>query len=134
MGNQKGFSLIESLVGLAVFGLIGIIIMTSLATSARSNMTNSNLTEAESLARAQLEYVQSQTYNGTNNGTVYAPPYLAITLPTGYSFATSVATMVTRINSNGSTVTTDDGLQQITVSIKYATATLFTLTGYKVNR
>ena len=68
MANQNGFSLVEILIGLTVFALVGIGVLTSLAASARSNITNSDLTEAESLSRAEIEYIQNQPYNAANNG------------------------------------------------------------------
>ena len=132
--SQKGFSLIETLLGLVIFGLIGIAILTSLAASTRSNMTNGNLTKAESLARAQMEYIQSQPYNATNNGTIYPPEYSTISLPNGFSFATPIANMAVRIDDEGNLVTSDDGLQKISVSVQHDNHTLFIATDYKVNR
>ena len=120
--NEKGFSLIETLIGLVIFGLIGIAILSSLAASARSNITNGNLTTEESLARTQLEYIQSQGYINEAN-----PVYQAITTPTGYSFVTPMA-------APAGTTGNDIYLQKITVSVKHNNNTLFTVTDYKVNR
>ena len=132
--SQNGFSLIETLIGLVIFGLIGIAILTSLAASTRSNMTNGNLTKAESLARAQMEYIQSQSYNATNNGTIYPPEYSTISLPSGFNFATPIVNMVIRIDDEDNPVTIDEGLQKIHVSVQHDNHTLFTVTDYKVNR
>ena len=134
INNQKGFSLIETSIGLLIFGLIGIAILTSLAASARSNVINTHLTTAESLARAQMEYIQSQPYNYENNGTSHPTAYALISLPVGYSFATSSANMATRINAIGNPVTTDAGLQQIIVSVNYDNKTIYTVTDYKANK
>jgi prepilin-type N-terminal cleavage/methylation domain-containing protein len=114
MRNQKGFTLLETIVGLAVVAVIGVGILLSLATTTRSNITNSNLTKAESLARAQMEYVQSQPYTTGS--------YQVITAPTGYTFTTPM------ISSMG----TD--LQRVTVTVNYYSKTLFTIEDYKVNR
>ncbi len=119
----------ETLIGLVIFALIGIIVMTSLAMTARSNMTNSNLTRAESLARTELEYVRNLPYNFTDNPPVYA----TLSLPTGFSYDNSEP-MAKRINIDGSAATADTGFQQIRVGIKYSNNLLFTVTSYKVNR
>jgi hypothetical protein len=132
--NEKGLSLIETVIGLAVFALIGIVILTCLGAAARANISNENLSTAESLGRTQMEYVKNQSYNATGNGTAHPPAYSTISLPTGYSFTTPLENMATRINSSGNSVTSDTGLQQITVTIKYYNKTLYTLTDYKVNR
>jgi prepilin-type N-terminal cleavage/methylation domain-containing protein len=135
MVNQKGFSLIETLVGIALMGIIGLAILTALTMASRSNITNNNLTRAESLARTQVEYVQDQPYHATNNGTIYPEPaYTAISLPPGYSFAVPTNNLVTRVAANGNTVTTDTGLQKITISIRYGGTTIYTVSDFKVNR
>ncbi len=118
MENQKGFTLIETLVGLAILGLLGIILLSSLAMSARSTMTNDKLSKAESLARAQLEYIQSQPYNASNS-------YLVLSIPSNYSGFSYATPMVTSL---------DNGLQKITVTVNSSNTTTFTLMDYKVNK
>jgi hypothetical protein len=61
--------------------MIGIIILSSLALSARSTITNNNLSKAESLARAQLEYIQSQTYDAAGSYSVLDIPLIAEVSP-----------------------------------------------------
>ena len=120
--SETGFSLIETLIGLVIFGLIGIAILSCLAASSRSNIINSNLTQAESLARSQMEYIQQQQYINDAN-----PVYQTITTPTDYSFVTPRAA---RVGDSGN----DIYLQKITVSVQHDNNTLFTITDYKVNR
>jgi prepilin-type N-terminal cleavage/methylation domain-containing protein len=120
--SEKGFSLIETLIGLVIFGLIEIAILSSLAASSRANVTNANLTRAESLARSQMEFVKSQTYINDPN-----PVYQTIATPLGYSFVTPMAA---RVGDSGN----DIYLQKIIVSVQHDNHTLFTITDYKVNR
>jgi prepilin-type N-terminal cleavage/methylation domain-containing protein len=129
MRSEQGFSLIETLIGLAILGLIGVAILSALAAVARSNMVDHNQSEAETLARTQLEYVQAQAYDASDNPPVYTT--LTTAAYPGFSFATPLAA---RIDSSGNVVATESGLQKITVAVKYNTNTLFTLVGYKVNR
>ncbi len=113
--NQEGFSLVETAIGLTIIGLIGVAILMSLAATARSNVANSNLTQAESLARTQIEYIQSQPYSSGSS-------YQVIDTPAGYSFATP---MVSTVNT---------GLQKITVTVRYNSKTLISFADYKVDR
>ncbi|GEM_PF-3594780 len=45
--NQGGWSLFKTLISLIIIGLVGIIILTSLAASLKSNITNPTLIRAE---------------------------------------------------------------------------------------
>lgn len=118
MRGEKGFSLIETTIGLVVFALIGIAIAAGLVVTERANMTNSNLTQAESLARSQMEYIQSQPYSSLGNYSVIPD------IPAGFSFGTATP-MVSPAGT---------GLQKITVSVKHDGNTLFILEDYKVDK
>jgi type II secretory pathway pseudopilin PulG len=120
--SEKGFSLIETLIGVVVFGLIGIAILSSLAVSSRANVTNADLTRAESLARNQMEYIKSQAYIDDAN-----PVYQTVATPPGFNFVTPMAA---RAGETGN----DIYLQKITVAVQHDSHTLFTITDYKVNR
>lgn len=84
-------------------------------------------TIAESLARSQMDSIQNQNYDRTNN----PPSYAVISgLPAGYSITTPMAA---RLDPKGDGYTNDDGLQKITVTVKHGTKTLYNLVDYKVN-
>jgi type II secretory pathway pseudopilin PulG len=132
MTGQKGFSIVETLIGMALIGAIGIALLSGLGTVAKSTASNLNLTKGESLARSQLEYIQNQPYHTAGSG-IYPAAYSSISLPSGFSFTTPIGQMVTRINASGSTYNNDTGLQKITVSVKNGLS-VFTVSDYKVNR
>jgi prepilin-type N-terminal cleavage/methylation domain-containing protein len=62
-GRSGGFTLIEVLVALALFGLIAVTFAGGLATASRAVLIADIRTNAESLARTEMEYVKSQTYS-----------------------------------------------------------------------
>ncbi len=73
--NQKGFTLIEVLVGL-IFLAIGLLSVTSMQiTSIKSNYFTKNVTEATALAKSKLEYLKNLPYNSSelNSGNHEAP-------------------------------------------------------------
>ena len=61
--NQKGFTLIELIVSLALLGLIAIAYLGALATASTAIIISDERTTAESLARSQMEYVKNQDYS-----------------------------------------------------------------------
>ena len=61
--NQKGFTLIEMIIALAVLGLIAIAYLGALATASTSIIISDERTTAESLARSQMEYVKNRDYS-----------------------------------------------------------------------
>ncbi|MBI2869059.1 MAG: type II secretion system protein [Chloroflexi bacterium] len=115
--NQDGYSLIETAVAMAVFALVGIMLLGTLAISARSVIINDKLSRAETLARAQMEYIQSQPYTTPNS-------YLVLPVPSDFNGFVYDSPIVTPVA---------DGLQMITVRVLNGN-TSFTLEGYKVNR
>lgn len=127
MNTQSGFSLIEILLAIALAGILGMAIPSALSTANKTTIVSNEHTMAESLARSQMDYVQNQTYDITNNPPVYT---IMSDLPTGYSIVTPMAT---RLDPKGDGTDKDDGLQQITVTVKHGTKIVYTLIDFKVN-
>jgi type II secretory pathway pseudopilin PulG len=146
--KQGGFGLIEVLTALGLLGIIGIALLTALATSSTAIMTSDKHATAESLARSELEYVKSQDYSGdpwsyklTSEGET-SPTHFpewwvpgTHTLPDGYEnyTATVEATWLDPMDDGGGN---DDGLQLITVTVTFPAdtpeeKTVITLEGYK---
>ncbi len=129
MSDEKGFSLVENLVAMLLLGIVGIVFLIGINVSAKSTIVGSEQTRAESLARSQMEYIQSQPYSTDN-----PPAYAAIDIPddyAGYSFATPMAV---HIDEDGNTTGSETGLQKITLNVVRNGKTVYSIEGYKANR
>ena len=60
--GQKGFLLIEILVGLALLGIITAAFLNGLSTTAKGVEVSQERVSAESLAKSQIEYIKIQDY------------------------------------------------------------------------
>ena len=100
VSGQKGTTLIEVLIAIAILGMIAAPFLTALSTSSRALIVADERTTAESLVRSQIEYVRSQEYDA--NGT-----YAEIAdVPVGYNVSLSNVTNL------------EDGLQKITITVE----------------
>jgi len=145
-GSSRGVTLIEVLVALALFAIIGIAFAGGLGTASRAVLIGDIRTNAESLARTQMEYIKELDYQEAPSGGVYNYTKIA-DIPERYS--------VWSVNRDGEIVNgdafdpiiaipwdsglneaadTDDGLQKITLVIKHEGTYVITLEGYKVYR
>ena len=127
MQNEKGFSLIDVLLAVALAGILGLAVPSALSGALRATASTNQYLEAESLARSQMDHIQNQPYDVVNNPPLYE---ILSDLPDNYSIVTPVAT---RLDSRGDGFDNDDGLQQITVAVKHGSKIVFTLIDYKVN-
>ncbi len=116
--NEKGASLVEAIIALGLLGLIATAFTMAIFVSTKSIMIADERTNAESLARAQMEYVKQQPYDDSGS-------YLEI-IPADPSAYEIIFVPPIEIA---------DGLQRITVSIKHPgeVETILTLEGYKVD-
>ena len=145
MKNEKGFSLIEVMIAIALLGIIGVAILGGLATASKAMFVADERATAESLARSQMEYVKNQSYSTINVDWDYTvtdsgrsssdapdwwldvspggnPPFLSSNYA-GYSVEAIADEDAAKV-----------GLQSITVTVKHDGTTIITLEGYKVNR
>ena len=117
-GNQRGVTLAETLVALAIFGIVAVVFLSGLTISSKAVMVNQERVAAESLAKSQMEYVRAQDY---------AASYSEIAIPADlYAQGYDVGIGVEDVHV--------DELQKITVTIDRGGEILFTLVGYMVNR
>ncbi len=127
--NEKGFTLIEVLIALAILGLIGVAFLSALATASKAIIIADERTTAESLARSQMEYVKDQLYIDYNiEGHLL---YDEITpLPTNYTIDFTVESLLDPNPPNSPLV----GIQKITVTVNHHGNEVLTLEDYKVDR
>lgn len=116
MKRQKGFSLIEALVAVAVFSLISGGIFSSLVSASGAvNLTNERET-SKNLAESQMEYVKGLTY-----ATSYAPAPIPPEQQGAYTASIDVQPLK------------DNNLQKITVTITHFSKDVLELENFKVN-
>lgn len=129
LGNQKGLTLVEVLIALTIFAAISASLFIALNVSHKTTHSVNEQTTAESLTRAELEYIKSCDYDAENNPPVYeVDPDLVI--PTKYSIEVTVE----RLDPEGDGTDNDDGIQKVTVQVKYDGELVLTTASYKVNR
>lgn len=97
--GQTGGLLIETVVALTVFGVLGSVVLSGVQTSFISKRNFDSQSVAENLVRNQMEYVLEQTYKG------WPDTYSAVTsTPAGYSIVAKAVKYATSTDSNISTI------------------------------
>ncbi len=61
-GNEAGIGIIETLIALALLGIIAVGFLSGLGTASKAIIIADERTTAESLARSQMEYAKNLTY------------------------------------------------------------------------
>ena len=138
--NEKGMSLIEVLIALAILGIVAAAFLSGLATASRALIIADERTTAESLARTEMEYVKSCKYTDRPTSWSYelpsgSPPSWDTdhTLPAGYDgYSLAVDGSIFDADGDGND---DTDIQKITVTVDHQNIEeVLTLEGYKVNR
>ncbi len=122
MKSEVGSPLIETVVALALLGIVGLAFLTGLATSSRATVITNERATAESLVRSQVEYVKNYDYQ--YDVTEY-PVDPALLIPASWTVPPPLVELVHA---------TDDGLQEVTVSAEHNGETVLSVTIYKVYR
>lgn len=154
MRNEKGFTLIEVIIAMALLGIIAIVFLGALATASKAIIIADERATAESLARSQMEYVKSQDYSiapwaytVTSSGRSSSPkpswwddnpPPLLSSNYAGYSVEVKAEDFdadndgVLEVGIAGDE---DEGIRKITVTVEHlAKPEVITLEDYKVER
>ncbi len=130
-GKEAGVSLIETVIALALLGLISAAFLSGLATGSKGTVIADEQATAESLVRSELEYIKNQAYID------YSDPghgsYTLITTPGDYSVEVTVIPLdpVTGLPLGPDQ---DQGIQKITVTAKRNGNSVLTIADYKVDR
>jgi len=122
-GSETGVTLIETLMALALLGIISVAFLSGLATAAKATFIADEQATAESLARSQIEYVRSQGYEP--DASEY-PVDLSL-IPEGEGWV--VPPIVAEPLHD-----TDDGIQKIRVTVTRGDKTVLIIDAYKVDR
>ncbi len=123
MKDERGFSLIETLIAIALLGIIGVAFLSGLSTASKVLFITDERETAKNLAESQMENVKDQVYEYDDPQSYEQPD----TPSTDYPDYT--------ISINADPLhPADDGIQKITVVIKHHGKEVITLEGYKVDR
>jgi prepilin-type N-terminal cleavage/methylation domain-containing protein len=121
MKGDKGFAFIETIVALALLGVIAAVLLGSVGTATKATIVADEQVTAESLARGEIEYIKGCAYQ--YSATEY-PIDSTLDIPGGWSINTTVEAVDDR----------DDDIQQVTVTIHRGGEDELSVTTYKVDR
>jgi type II secretory pathway pseudopilin PulG len=134
--DQRGISLLETVIALAILGVIGVAFMISISSSTRAVQILDEQTQAEALARSQLDAILEMTYN--NDPGCYPSSCYPVTgnVPSQYSVSIEVQALDTPTCVQDGNCNT---LQQVTVIISRPAGgggnrSVLSVSAYKVKR
>jgi prepilin-type N-terminal cleavage/methylation domain-containing protein len=116
MKGEKGLTLIETIVSLAILGCIAVAFLGGLATSSRGRAIADEQVTGRILAESQMEGIRNLGYQLSYEPSDIPPEY------EGYAVQVNTDTMY-----NGN-------LQKITITVSHHDKNVFTLESYKVDR
>ena len=116
MRSERGSTLVEAVVALALIGIIGVCFLSAVATSSSSRLIADENTSGRILAESQMEEIRKRSYALTYDPVAIPNEYV------GYSAMIDVDAF-----RNGS-------IQKITVTITHHNKEVASLESYKVNR
>lgn len=114
--REKGASLLETIVALALMGSISVAFLSGLANTSMARAEANERATAKILAESLIEQIKKETF---------ALSYDNVTIPDEFEGYTPVITAESQRNGN---------IQKIKVSISRAGQEVLTLESYKVNR
>ncbi|MFH1639841.1 MAG: hypothetical protein ABIB93_05990 [Chloroflexota bacterium] len=131
LDHESGIALLETLVALVILGMIAAGFLGGLSTAIRADMIITEQSDAESIARSQMEHIKKQGYID------FAAPghesYDLITISSDYTLEVTV-TPLDPATGQPLESGQDYNLQKITATVERDGKELTTLEGYKVNR
>ena len=113
--SEKGISLIETLVSLALLGTIGVSFLSGLATTSTARVTADEQVSAKILAETLLDHIKKEDYASSYN----------YTIPSEFAGYTANVTVDNIKNED---------IQKLTVKIEHQGDEVFLLESYKVRR
>jgi len=127
--GQRGISLIETLIGLALLGIIAVAFLNGLSTTSRGVMISQESVAAESLAKSQIERIKAQPYILVADYDPATNCYEKIDIPADLDGEYDI-----EINPPAAIISPPEGgfeLQSITVVIKRNGEGMFTVSCYR---
>jgi len=125
--TERGFTLLETLVALAILAITAVTFLSGLSIASKGVMVSQRRVTADTLAKSQMEYVKGSTYNEDDIPPVYIVDP-GIVIPAGYNISVSAERLDPMNDGTGN----DDGLQKVTVIVNHEGEPLLTLVDYKL--
>ncbi len=116
--DERGLSLVESLVAVAILGIAAVAFVVALSTGSIAVREEYQEAVAQSLVRTQLEYIKGYSYDPS------ATTYPTVDTPEGYTISVGVSSIPD----------TDTDIQKIAVTISREGEDILIVEDYKVNR
>lgn len=123
--------MVETLVGMALLGSVAVAALSGVATASKATYVSDKRATAEALARSQMEYVKSQSYEDLS--TPGSHEYRLVSVPATFTLQvqwTAIDPSTGQALPSGQ----DNGLQRITATVTRDGRTVISLEDYKVNR
>ena len=120
--REEGISLIETVVALAIMGIVAVVFLSGLCTAYRATSISDERTTADSLVISEIEYVKRCTY--LHSASEY-PVDPALNIPAGWSVPPPIVELVHA---------TDDGIQEVFVKAEHNGEEILILSIHKVDR
>jgi prepilin-type N-terminal cleavage/methylation domain-containing protein len=122
MKGEKGFVFIETIVALALLGIVAVFFLSSVGTATKATVVADEQVNAESLARRQIEYLKACDYQYSASEYPLDP---MLDIPGRWSITNPT---VEALHD------TDDGIQKITFTVQHDGEGKFTAVMYKMDR
>lgn len=135
MNSEKGFTLVEVIVGVAILSIVGIGLLSALGGASKVLLKADTRETARDLAQAQIEYVQNQDYktDDPNGNLVFYNKIPDLGTNPSYS-GYDVEIHAERVEvESGYGIADDTGIQKITIIVKKDSIEKFRLEGHKAN-
>jgi prepilin-type N-terminal cleavage/methylation domain-containing protein len=110
---DAGFSLVETLIAVAILGLGVVTVLSGMMTSITISDLDRRQAEGQTALRAYAEAVAGDTYTGCAS----SYPAAAFSAPSGWTAAMTVAYWSTATSTFAATCGTDSGLQRVTLTV-----------------
>jgi type II secretory pathway pseudopilin PulG len=123
--DERGVTLVEAVISIALIGIIGAAIYTGLGTSSTVLLNTDARETAKNLAESQMEDIKGRTFNPGSGSAVYAIAPIPLEQQGNYSASIEVIDGLSLVPPR------DSNIQQIIVTITGPGIT-YTLEDYKV--
>jgi prepilin-type N-terminal cleavage/methylation domain-containing protein len=109
MRRQRGFTLIETMVAVALLAVIVITVLSGFSATTIATTRHQQETNLDRVTRSDIEFIKSQTYLAAAN-------YAHLTV-SGFSFSTTVLHYNKNSNPTFAAGNPDTGLQEISLTV-----------------